>query len=137
MQQYQKFLELKNLINSNVDWHCFASKVAAFLFRCTENGNCLYNSCSLLLNAEEDLCHLLRGLVTLELLVHWEYYTKHPYILQKILYIKKSEGYLFGTTLLNEATQHLNTSLKYKVLTQAKLNSVKKFFTVILHISII
>ena len=41
----------------------------AFLFRCTANGNCMYNSCLLLLNGEGDLCHLLRGLVTLELLV--------------------------------------------------------------------
>ena len=92
----------------------------------------MYNYCLLLLNGEEDLCHLLRGLVTLELLVHWEYYIKHPYILQKKMYIKKSEGYLFGMALSNEATQQLNTSLKYKVLTQAKLNSLSRKFSPLL-----
>lgn len=98
------------------------------------NGNYLYNSCSLLLNGEKDLCYLLRGLVTTELLVHLEYYTKHLYILQKNIYESKSEGYLFGMTLSNEATQQLNTSLKYKVLTQAKLNSVNRNFSLLLYI---
>ena len=98
------------------------------------NGNYLYNSCSLLLNGEKDLCYLLRGLVTIELLVHWEYYTKHLYILQKNIYESKSEGYSFGMTLSNEATQQLNTSLKYKVLTQAKLNSVNRNFSLLLYI---
>ena len=110
----------------------FPQKLLFILFRCTAKGNCLYNSCSLFLNGEEDLCHLLRGLGTLELKVHWEYYTKHPYILQKKMYIKKSEGYLFGMALSNEVTQQLNTSLKYKVLTQAKLNSLNRKFSPLL-----
>ena len=89
-----------------------SQKLLFFLFRCTANGNCLYNSCSLLLNGEEDLCHLLKGLVNLELLVQWDYYTRHPYILAKIYMYMKSEGYLFGMALSKEATQQLNTSLE-------------------------
>ena len=48
------------------------------------------------------------------------------------MYIKKSEGYLFGMALSNEVTQQLNTSLKYKVLTQAKLNSLNRKFSPLL-----
>ena len=136
MQQCHKLLELRNLIKLKYWVTIFASKVTflIFLFAVHANGNCLYNSCSLLLNAEKDLCYLLRGLVTTELLVHWKYYTKHPYILQKNIYKNKGEGYLFGMTLSNEATQQLNTSLKYKVLTQAKLNSVNRNFSLLLYI---
>ena len=48
------------------------------------------------------------------------------------MYIKKSEGYLFGMALSNEATQQLNISLKYKILIQAKLNSLNINFSPLL-----
>ena len=93
-----------------------------FFFRCTANGNCLYNSCSLLLNGTEDLCDILRALVSLELCLNSDYYEKHPYILGKKSSILKKEGYIFGMAFSHKATERLNTSLKYKILKQASLN---------------
>ena len=47
------------------------------------NGDCLYNSASILICGNELLACLLRALVSIELVIHRSYYSNHPYIEEK------------------------------------------------------
>ena len=50
------------------------------LTRSSDDGNCLYNSCSLAISGSEDLSHLLRALTSAELFLFSEFYASHPHV---------------------------------------------------------
>ena len=67
-----------------IEWHAVTFQSFLLkLFRVTADGNCLYNSCAVLLTGREKLSEKLRAVVSLELCLNSEYYAKHPYIAQK------------------------------------------------------
>ena len=72
--------------------------------RSTADGNCLYNSCALLLTGHEDLCHVLRAATSLELCLNNDFYATHPFIETKIV---ENPGYhknsIFGMAVSNKA----------------------------------
>ena len=73
-------------------------------FRATADGNCLYNSCSILLTGQEQLHCTLRAAVSLELCLHADYYASHPYINDKIREDPEHhENLIFGLTVSNSA----------------------------------
>ena len=51
------------------------------LFSSSDNGNCLYNSCSIALIGNESLCHILRILASIEMLLNSDYYVRYPLFL--------------------------------------------------------
>ena len=48
------------------------------LFSSNDNGNCLYNSCSIALIGNESLCHVLRILASIEMLLNSDNYVRYP-----------------------------------------------------------
>ena len=52
-------------------------------YRTKGDGNCLFRACSKRLTGTDDLHEKLRDLTSIELFMHAEYYTDHPYILGK------------------------------------------------------
>ena len=50
-----------------------------YFFRCTGDGNCLYNAASIAVKGDESLSKVLRQAVSCELLKHFDYYCEHPH----------------------------------------------------------
>ena len=48
-------------------------------FRDSDNGNCLYNSCSIALTGSEKLTHILRALTSIELFTNTNYFAFYPH----------------------------------------------------------
>ena len=55
-----------------------------YFFRATADGNCLYNSCSILVVGTEKLAKDLRIAVSIELFLNCEFYHCHPYVTAKM-----------------------------------------------------
>ena len=73
-------------------------------FKATADGNCLYNSCSILLTGREQLHRTLRAAVSLELCLHADYYASHPCINDKIRENPEHhENLIFGLAVSNSA----------------------------------
>ena len=95
------------------------------VLRCRANGNCLYNSASILLVGDESLLDLLRVCVSIELYLEQRYYAEHPYIISKLSSIKKQPNYVFSISLSNGATsdlQNADDSKRLCIKRQALLN---------------
>ena len=86
------------------------------VLRCRANGNCMYNSASILLMGDESLCNYLRVCVSIELYLEGNYYVQHPHTVSKQLSIPKHANYVFSASLSNEATFELQNSHESKLL---------------------
>ncbi len=53
---------------------------SSWTHKTTADGNCLYSAASIILTGDERLTHLLRALVSIELITHADYYANHPHI---------------------------------------------------------
>ena len=84
------------------------------VLRCPANGNCMYNSASILLMGDESLCNYLRVCVSIELYLEGNYYVEHPHTVSKQLSILKHA--VFSMSLSNEATFELQNSHERKLL---------------------
>ena len=67
--------------------------------RSTADGNCLYNSSSILLIGNESLCHVLRLLVAAELFLEADFYANHPYFQQNNEKTHYSKNTVFALAL--------------------------------------
>ena len=92
----------------------------------TADGNCLYSSISKLLVNSEKLCHILRCLSVIEIVLNLSYYAHHPFFKNsKIL----NENNLFVKTLSNKCVSEFNReNREYCLLQQAKLSSINYTF---------
>lgn len=75
------------------------------IFRSTADGNCLFNSCSIVLSGgSEELNNILRSAVSLELAINEDFYTNHPYLVEKYdENSDKSREFIFGITITHES----------------------------------
>ena len=70
------------LLPSNAIENCAPGEIPTSLVS-KSDGNCLYNSASILIVGNEHLAPLLRALVSIELFTQKEYYASHPYLQEK------------------------------------------------------
>ena len=85
--------------------------------RATPDGNCLNNSCSILLCGSEALNPLLRAAVSLELLINAQYYTSHPYLQDKLLKNpSRHENTIYNMSLSLEAVDHISSKANSRMI---------------------
>ena len=102
------------IVERNVIKHCI-KYFFLYSVRSTGNGNCLYNSCSILICGCDKLSTTLRVAVSCELLLHPEYYANHPYISQKaVVNNKHHPNFIFALTISNDSTANLSDDASRK-----------------------
>ena len=102
------------------------------------NGNCLYNSASILIIGTDNLASVLRALVSIELFLHRQFYAKHPYLEEKISAIPdksllefclksiSTDGVSHEEAICREAISNCNTREWSSMICMFALSSVLK-----------
>ena len=77
LQEKLNYIKEDRIGNALIPHKYFPSQIPTAL-RCLPNGDCLYNSGSILLMGDESLSRYLRACVSIELCLEEKYYTEHP-----------------------------------------------------------
>ena len=78
------------------------------------NGDCLYNSASILICGNEHFSDLLRGMVSIELFLERKYYLRHPYIVTKQTLLPDRN--IFAMCLTNSSTVNIKNTIENHIL---------------------
>ena len=78
------------------------------------NGDCLYNSASILICGNGHLPDLLRGMVSIELFLERKYYLRHPYIVTKQTLLPDRN--IFAMCLTNSSTANIKNTIENYIL---------------------
>lgn len=83
--------------------------------RSSPDGNCLFNSTSILINGDESVAGLLRLLVYCELVVHTDFYAGHPQFREMTNANSYTVGSLLTVLLSNESSNKIYNGNKANV----------------------